>query len=199
MSPRLDPYTILVLLLWLNRVTAFHVSSNTARSLPRAHHALLRRSSVALQAVKVTMRMVGKRKAENWLEQGCDMYAGRLRSAGIDWETVVHKNDDALIQGVAGDMSKGHAVVLLDPVGKQYKSSDDLASSVYTWFELGGSRLSLVIGGAEGLPSEVKSMAGISGLWSLSNLTFPHQLARLVVMEQMYRASEIRKGSSYNK
>lgn len=143
--------------------------------------------------------MVGKRKGESWLEQGCDMYASRLRSAGIDWETVVHKNDEALTQAVAGDTSRGHAVVLLDPVGKQYKNSESLASSVYDWLELGGSRLSLVIGGAEGLPAEVKIMAGISELWSLSHLTFPHQLARLVVMEQIYRASEIRKGSSYNK
>ncbi|GAX17522.1 hypothetical protein FisN_18Lh167 [Fistulifera solaris] len=157
------------------------------------------RSFTRLFAIKVTMRMVGKRKAENWLEEGCDMYASRLRSAGIDWETVMHKSDEALTQGVEGDLSKGHAVVLLDPFGKQYKNSDELASSVYDWFEVGGSRLSLVIGGAEGLPSEVKSLVGILGLWSLSHLTLPHQLARLVVMEQIYRASEIRKGSSYNK
>lgn len=163
------------------------------------HHPSPCRSSTLLCAIKVTMRMVGKRKAENWLEEGCDMYASRLRSAGIDWETVMHKSDEAMTQGVEGDLSKGHAVVLLDPFGKQYKSSDELASSVYDWFEVGGSRLSFVIGGAEGLPSEVKSLAGISGLWSLSHLTLPHQIARLVVMEQIYRASEIRKGSSYNK
>lgn len=190
---RLDPI-VLCLLLWCNQVVCFHVGAYHA-----ARSGSLRQSVLVLHAMKVTLRMVGKRKGDNWLEQGCEMYEIRLRSAGIDWETVVHKNDEALIQAVAVDTSRGHAVVLLDPTGTQYKNSDALASAVYDWFEVGGSRLSLVIGGAEGLPAEVKIMTGISGLWGLSHLTFPHQLARLVVIEQIYRASEIRKGSSYNK
>ena len=62
--------------------------------------------------------------------------------------------------------------------------------------ERGGSRLSFIIGGAEGLPAEVRADAT---LVSLSRLTFTHQMARLVLAEQIYRATEIRKGSGYHK
>ena len=59
-----------------------------------------------------------------------------------------------------------------------------------------------VIGGAEGLPSELKETR--SGrprptLISLSAMTFTHQFARMLLIEQIYRASEIRKGSGYHK
>ena len=60
-----------------------------------------------------------------------------------------------------------------------------------------GARLSFVIGGAEGLSKEVseKALAKIS----LSKLTFTHQLTRLILIEQIYRAYEIDKGSQYHK
>jgi 23S rRNA (pseudouridine1915-N3)-methyltransferase len=69
---------------------------------------------------------------------------------------------------------------------------------MYEWLDRGGSRLSFVIGGAEGLPSELKNTQKLS-LLSLSALTFTHQFARIILMEQIYRASEIRKGSAYHK
>lgn len=60
----------------------------------------------------------------------------------------------------------------------------------------GGSRLVFVIGGAEGLPSALKEK---KELWSLSKLTFTHQWARVLLTEQIYRATEIKKGSGYHK
>lgn len=60
----------------------------------------------------------------------------------------------------------------------------------------GGSRLSIVIGGAEGLPPSLKQGRE---LWSLSPMTFTHQWARVVLAEQIYRATEIKKGSAYHK
>ena len=56
---------------------------------------------------------------------------------------------------------------------------------------------SFFIGGADGLPAELK--ADRSRLLSLSKLTFTHQMARLLLVEQIYRATEIRKGSGYHK
>jgi 23S rRNA (pseudouridine1915-N3)-methyltransferase len=122
---------------------------------------------------------------------------------------------------VTGDYHKGHAVVLLDPRG-QALTSEEFASCFYGWSESGGSRLTFVIGGAEGLPDELRSQpsSNISSnssnrkmmmrsstlsssdrptLISLSSLTFTHQMARVLLMEQIYRATEIRKGSDYHK
>ena len=63
-------------------------------------------------------------------------------------------------------------------------------------FEEGGSRVSFIIGGAEGLPPSLKAS---SELLSLSRMTLTHQMARLFLAEQIYRAAEIRRGSPYHK
>lgn len=63
----------------------------------------------------------------------------------------------------------------------------------------GGSRLAFVIGGAEGLPPSIKAARQRYEFWSLSRLTFTHQWARVLLTEQLYRATEIRKGSGYHK
>ena len=63
--------------------------------------------------------------------------------------------------------------------------------------EAGGSRVTFIIGGADGLPPALKADPG--RLLSLSRLTFTHQMARLLLIEQIYRATEIRRGSGYHK
>ena len=150
--------------------------------------------------LKVTIRIVGRKTSEQWLEDACDMYLQRLKPSGIEIDTIWHKNDAALVKGVSTDHDKSSAsVVLLDPTGKSY-TSEDLADNIYRWLENGGSRLVFAIGGAEGLPSELKyGNEQRPILLSLSQLTFTHQFARLVLIEQVYRASEIRKGSGYHK
>ncbi len=81
------------------------------------------------------------------------------------------------------------------------KSSERFADDIYEWLDVGGSRLSFVIGGAEGLPPELKyPLQGSKPVMiSLSALTFTHQFARMLLIEQIYRATEIRKGSGYHK
>jgi 23S rRNA (pseudouridine1915-N3)-methyltransferase len=110
--------------------------------------------------------------------------------------TQYHKNDDELIKGIEADESKNHKVVLLDPIGKMC-TSEVFADDMYRWLEEGGSRLTFVIGGAEGLPMEVRN--GKRDLLSLGMMTFTHQFARILLVEQVYRASEIKKGSNYHK
>uniref|UniRef100_A0A7S2XIV0 Ribosomal RNA large subunit methyltransferase H n=1 Tax=Attheya septentrionalis TaxID=420275 RepID=A0A7S2XIV0_9STRA len=160
------------------------------------------RSSLCM-GMEVRIRIVGRKNgSEKWLEDAYSMYETRLRPSNIDVETIWHKNDQELIKGVKGDSDKGHTVVLLDPRGKP-RTSEQFSENMYTWLDQGGSRLSFVIGGAEGLPYELrdgsynpkKSLI----LFSLSALTFTHQFARTLLMEQIYRASEIRKGSGYHK
>ena len=159
-------------------------------------------------ALQVKIRMVGREKAgshDQWIAEACQMYTTRLRSSNVDLETEWHKTNDQLVKGITNDVQKGATVVFLDPNGK-LPTSEDFASSVYEWLEVGGSRLVFGIGGAEGLPWELKSGVLQIGkttqklpLLSLSKLTFTHQFARLLLVEQIYRASEIRRGSNYHK
>jgi 23S rRNA (pseudouridine1915-N3)-methyltransferase len=149
--------------------------------------------------MKINIRIVGRKAgSEKWLESGVAMYETRLRPSSLEVETTWHKDNAALVKGVETDQSKGHVVVLLDPLGKT-RTSEQLSDDLYQWLDQGGSRLSLVIGGAEGLPSELKESNPSPQLMSLSALTFTHQFARLMLIEQIYRASEIRKGSGYHK
>ena len=104
-----------------------------------------------------------------------------------------------MYQSEDSDPCCSRKVVLLDPRGKS-KSSEQFSEDLYEWLNEGGSRLVFVLGGADGLPPELKSQATRSFLLlSLSTLTFTHQFARTVLVEQIYRASEIKKGSGYHK
>ena len=146
----------------------------------------------------VKIRMVGRKNGgEKWLESAYDTYETRLQSSNVNVETQYHKNDDELMKCIAIDESKNHKVVLLDPRGKLC-TSETFSNNMYSWLEEGGSRLTFVIGGAEGLPQEIKQQQQRDML-SLGMMTFTHQFARLLLMEQIYRASEIKKGSGYHK
>ena len=173
-------------------VSAFTKPSSWCTIRPRVRtHALL-----PIRALKTTIRIVGKKNSEKWIEEGCNVYQKRLQSANVDVTTEWHRSNDSLIKGVESDVSKSFSVILLDP-GARELSSEDLSSSFYKWMEEGGSRVVFVIGGFDGLPPEL--LDSQAERISLSKLTFTHQFARLVIMEQIYRASEIRKGSSYHK
>mmetsp|Transcript_23161 Transcript_23161/g.54679 ORF Transcript_23161/g.54679 Transcript_23161/m.54679 type:complete len:223 (+) Transcript_23161:144-812(+) len=163
--------------------------------------------SVLYMGMKVNIRIVGRKSSEPWLEDGVDMYETRLRPSNVEVETTWHKDNAALMKGVDMDRNKNHKVICLDPTGVQH-TSEKFAEKVYQWLDEGGSRLSFVIGGAEGLPAELKYPSYSSGkkskdkapiLISLSVLTFTHQFARLLLIEQIYRATEIQKGSGYHK
>ena len=154
-----------------------------------------RLTTTAVFGVKVTLRIVGKRTGgEKWIDQGCQMYETRLKPNNIDLVTEWYKTNEALVKNVQADIAKSTPTILLDPtVGKQ-TSSQVFSKQFYQWAEKGGSRLVFVIGGAEGLPPELFTTASSSewvSYWSLSQLTFTHQFARLLLFEQIYRASEI--------
>ena len=161
-----------------------------------------------LHALGVKIRIVGKpskNSDQSWLEDAANVYQKRIRPNGVDIDTIWHKQDSDLIKGVETDQNKGHAIIYLDPtVGKQC-SSEKFSDMLYErWFVEGGSRVSFVIGGAEGLPPSLRQEAGSAArgqggvlrhTLSLSDMTFTHQFARTLLMEQIYRASEIKKGS----
>jgi 23S rRNA (pseudouridine1915-N3)-methyltransferase len=87
-------------------------------------------------------------------------------------------------------------VVVLDPKGKSW-ASDQFAKFVQQHMTSDPRRLTFVIGDYDGLPPEVKKRADIQ--WSLSPLTFTHDLTRVLVLEQLYRALSIIHNFPYSK
>ena len=140
---------------------------------------------------RVRVLSVGKTK-EAWLNAAIDEYLVRLRpNLAVDCEWV--RDDDAL---VAKSREERGALVCLDERGRQL-SSRDFSAFLYETLEQGGSRATFVIGGADGLPAALRDDAAARTL-SLSKLTFP-QMARLLLVEQLYRGVEIRRGSKYHR
>lgn len=138
--------------------------------------------------LKIKLFSIGKTK-EQWLEDAIDEYLRRLKpTASIEFFWA--KNDEQLLQLV----EKEPLFICLDPNGKMM-TSEQFSSFLISKLEEGGSRLSFVIGGPDGLPPILKK----ASLFSLSPLTLTHQLTRLILLEQIYRAFEIAKGSPYHK
>lgn len=90
----------------------------------------------------------------------------------------------------------GAGVVALCVEGEQ-RSSPELSRLLADWSNTGGGPLALVVGGSYGLDGELKRSARLR--LSMSKLTFPHHLARVMVLEQIYRAFKIQEGSAYHK
>ncbi len=85
--------------------------------------------------------------------------------------------------------------IALDPRGKMF-SSEEFASWLGEQINIGVNLISFLIGGTVGLPPFVLEKADL--VWSLSRLTFPHQLARVVLLEQLYRAFKILRNGPYH-
>jgi 23S rRNA (pseudouridine1915-N3)-methyltransferase len=139
--------------------------------------------------LKVKILLVGKTK-ESWLEEALAEYLKRLKNTvSIEW--IWAKDDVHLLELARKELHS----ICLDPSGKTF-TSEQFSSFLFQNWEKHGSRLTFVIGGPDGLPQELKNH---SLLISLSPLTFTHQMTRLILIEQIYRAIEIYKGSNYHK
>ncbi len=140
--------------------------------------------------IKIKIYSVGKAK-EDWLQSALHLYEARLKSL-ISFEWILAKNDKQLKQF----LEKETNFICLDPNGTQY-SSEEFSVFLIKSIQEAYSRLSFVIGGAEGIPVSMKAQA--KSLLSLSRMTFTHPITRLIIVEQIYRAFEIEKGSAYHK
>lgn len=140
--------------------------------------------------IKIKIITIGKNK-ESWLQDALSEYEKRLSSfCSIEW--MLAKNDVQLEEF----SKKEGKYIALDPQGKLFcseKFSDWLSKTAIDF----NSRLNFVIGGPDGLTPTIKSKAAF--LWSLSPLTFTHQITRIILLEQLYRAYEISRGSKYHK
>ena len=148
---------------------------------------------------------VGERMPD-WVEQGFSEYRKRLsrelplelvevplghRGKGRDAARATQEEGQAVLAAIAADTH----VVALDVRGKQW-SSEQLARHLGEW-RMQGRGLALVIGGPDGHADAVLQRA--NQRWSLGELTLPHMLVRLVVVEQLYRATTILAGHPYHR
>lgn len=146
--------------------------------------------------MKFRFLWVGKTKDKNWraLE---DEYYARL-SHFVRCETSELKDSGREIEGklITDKLNPSTFVCLLDVRGRA-ATSHDLAQTIENWQNRGLKEITFVIGGAEGVASRVVERADYS--LSLSFLTFTHEMARVVLLEQLYRAFTIIKGFPYQK
>ena len=132
---------------------------------------------------------VGRVK-DDGVRSACDVYLKRLQHYAKVDETEV-KNEARIL----GSIPEGSRLVALSRSGDAW-TSRALAEHTAEW-EMEGRDVGFAIGGAEPLPVDVLQRA--DAIWSLSALTLPHELARLIVLEQLYRAHTIRRGEPYHR
>lgn len=149
-------------------------------------------------AVKILA--VGK-KHESWVVEGIERYQSRLKKPyDMQWELLPHsalygdraREDES--ERLLTRLTDREFVVLLDEIGDGV-DSPQLASLLDKTFTAGRT-VTLIIGGAYGVDDRVHQRADF--VWSLSPLVFPHQLVRLIVAEQLYRAQQITAGHPYH-
>ena len=144
--------------------------------------------------MKLALVAVGKLK-EAWVQEGCAEYAKRVRGK-LPLDLVEVKDDAELIRKIPPKDYGRYKLWALDERGKEL-SSEELAASLKQAMNGGEQGIALVIGGADGLPRDLVARANFT--WSLGRLTLPHRLARLIVLEQLYRALSILRGEPYHR
>lgn len=141
------------------------------------------------------------RKHEPWVADGIERYSKRLQGPWqIDWVLLPHsmlegsqaRQDES--ERILLKLSPRDVVVLLDERGAR-PDSPALARKFESLL-VSGRRVVCIIGGAYGVSDELVARADF--VWSLSSLVFPHQLVRLILTEQLYRAQSIVSNHPYH-
>jgi len=155
--------------------------------------------------MKIHLLAVGVRMPD-WIKSGYAEYAGRLprecrlnlieipagkRSARADLPRLVRAEGERLLAAIPARSR----VIALDERGREW-STTELAGQLTDWLQ-DGRDLSLLIGGPDGLDAACRDRA--ERLWSLSRLTLPHPLVRIVLAEQLYRAWSLLQNHPYHR
>jgi 23S rRNA (pseudouridine1915-N3)-methyltransferase len=155
--------------------------------------------------VHIRLLAVGARQAA-WVEEAVSSYTVRLPR---EWRFRIDVIDtgkraksssssravDAEGQRLLGRIAADEQVVLLDESGKQL-ASRALADRLSQW-RIDGRNLCFIIGGPDGVSGAVAERADFC--WSLGKLTLPHGLARVLLIEQLYRANSLQSGHPYHR
>ena len=143
---------------------------------------------------------VGK-KHESWIVEGIKRYQKRLKAPFLpEWILMAHSPFDGLkarqdeSERILLRVTAYDFIILLDERGKSF-DSPTVANVLEAQLDH-SQKVLIIIGGAFGVTDELRNKAAI--VWSLSSLVFPHQLVRLMLTEQLYRAQQIVVGGSYH-
>ena len=155
--------------------------------------------------IKINLITIGDIK-EKYLKDAIAEYSKRisrfadLKIIGIKENVAKTNNQQDILNALKKDAVeikkhlKGH-IICLDIQGKQF-SSENFAKNIEK-ISLSNSEISFVIGASNGIDNEIKSIANEK--MSFSSMTFPHQLMRVIFLEQLYRAFTILNNISYHK
>lgn len=159
--------------------------------------------------MKLTIIAVGKLK-EKYLKDGIAEYSKRL-TRFCDLE-IIEIEDEQVPENISAanalqvkrkeaekilkKVKEGSVLVVLDIKGEKL-DSEEFASKLSSFFISGNSHITFVIGGSLGLDDSLIKKSNFR--FSMSELTFPHQLARLILLEQLFRCFKIINGETYHK
>lgn len=141
----------------------------------------------------------------NWVETGCAEYTKRMpRDATL--EIIEIKPEKRAAGNSTENIQQAEAKRILDAVGKDYCIALDERGKQFTTLETAalfkdwqsfGRNIAFIIGGADGLHPSIKQKA--DRLWSLSKLTMPHGMVRVMLAEQLYRAYTVVSHHPYHR
>ena len=143
--------------------------------------------------MKITIAWIGKTKSPA-IQSLTEDYLKRLRQYA-DASGASVKDEAAVLKLSSADSRPRHRLILLDGQGKQL-SSQEFANWLSEQQDRSSMPLLFAIGGADGFSEETRSHAAL--VLSLGKMTFAHELARVVFLEQLYRAFTILKGHPYH-
>jgi len=155
--------------------------------------------------MKIRLLAVGQ-KMPQWVQKTFAEYNGRLQKnqqlelleiAPIHRSKTInaHKAMQLECTSILAALKPQEKIILLDERGKSI-STKDLASSIENW-QMQSLDVAIVIGGADGVSADLKKQAFQT--WSLSRLTFPHPMVRVILMEQIYRAYSLMANHPYHR
>ena len=155
--------------------------------------------------MKIIFWSVGKAH-EPYVKEGIEIFTKRISHYyGVEWKIILSAKNASGILSIDLKKREGETIlnllelkdilIVLDEKGKQF-TSEKLAELIQLNANSSIKRLIFLIGGAYGLDGKVIKRANY--IWSLSNLVFPHQLVRLILAEQVYRACTIIRNGKYH-
>ena len=167
------------------------------------------RNSLTIDHMKITIISVGKLK-EKYLRSGIEEYSKRLSrycklelievpdekcpESLSDADKEIIKNKEG--QKIQGKIKEGSYIISLEIAGKML-TSESLATQFEKVMSSGFSHVTFLIGGSLGLSDQLKQKSSLS--LSFSKMTFPHQLMKLILVEQIYRSFRIIRNEPYHK
>ncbi len=145
--------------------------------------------------MKIHIITVGKVSDAATLSLQRDFEKRLSRWTDVEWQLVPHgKSVEAECKAILKHIKPTDFVVLLDERGREL-STEGMTRQLDQWLA-GRKRIVFVIGGAYGVDEEVTGRADF--VWSFSRLVFPHQLMRVLLVEQLYRIFSVRSGGKYH-